>query len=294
MVRRPILVLGLGGQVGTELLRQGGEHLVAPSLDELDFTDPASVDAMLAARPWAAVINAAAYTAVDKAESDVALAWTINATGPAILAAGSAKLGIPMLHISTDYVFPGDKPGWYAESDPIAPLGMYGASKEGGEQAVRAGNPRHAILRTAWLVSAHGNNFVKTMLRYGAERPVMRVVDDQHGCPTSAADLAGALLTIADRMIADPAAPAGTWHFVNGGEASWCGFARAIFAGSAARGGPQAEVEAITTADYPTPARRPANSRLSTASLIRDWGITPRPWPAMLDDILDELVGARA
>ena len=290
MAGDPILVLGLGGQVGTELLRQGGDGLFAPSIEELDITDPASIAAAIASRPWKAVINAAAYTAVDKAETDVALCWAINAMGPAVLAAESAKAGIPILHISTDYVFDGSADGYYREDHPVRPLGVYGASKEGGEQAVRTANPRHAILRTAWLVSAHGNNFVKTMLRVGAERPQLRVVDDQRGCPTSAADLAGALLTITDRLIADQAAPTGTWHFVNSGEATWCEFARAIFADGAARGGPSPEVEAITTADYPTPAHRPANSRLSTAGLTSAYGITPRPWREALGDILDELL----
>jgi len=290
MAGDPILVLGLGGQVGTELLRQGGDGLVAPAIAELDITDPASVAAAVAARPWKAVINAAAYTAVDKAESDVATCWAINAYGPAVLAAETARAGIPIVHISTDYVFDGTGEGYYREDDPVRPLGVYGASKEGGEQAVRTANPRHAIIRTAWLVSAHGGNFVKTMLRVGAERPQLRVVDDQRGCPTSAADLAGALLTVTRRLIEDEHAPTGTFHFVNSGEASWCEFARAIFADGAARGGPSPQVEAITTADYPTPARRPANSRLSTAGLTAAFGITPRPWRAALGDILAELL----
>ena len=172
----------------------------------------------------------------------------------------------------------------------MAPIGVYGASKEGGEQAVRTANPRHAIVRTAWVVSAHRANFVKTMLRFGAERDEMSVVADQIGCPTIAGDLAGALLTIAVRLARDPAAPTGTYHFVNGGETSWHGFAQEIFAQASAKGlKTPGTLKAIATVDYPTPARRPANSRLSTTRLAADYGITPRPWQAALADVMAEL-----
>ncbi len=171
------------------------------------------------------------------------------------------------------------------------PTSVYGASKAAGEMAVRTGNPRHAIVRTAWVVSPHRGNFVKTMLRLAAERDRLTVVDDQHGCPTSAADLAGALAVIALRLVQDEAAPTGTFHFVNDGATTWCGFARAIVEGSAQRGGRSIPVEGIPTSAYPTPARRPANSRLSTQSLTDAYGIAPRPWAAALDDILDRLVG---
>ncbi|PSC03142.1 dTDP-4-dehydrorhamnose reductase, partial [Alsobacter soli] len=179
----------------------------------------------------------------------------------------------------------------YEAEDPVAPLGVYGASKEGGEQAVRTANPRHAILRTAWVVSPHRANFVKTMLRLAAERPLLRVVDDQWGNPTVAADLAAALATVALRLAGDAAAPAGTFHFANRGDVTWAGFAREIMAQSAARGGPSVPVEGIATADYPTPARRPANSRLSTARLSAAYGIEPRPWREALGELLDELIG---
>jgi len=287
-----VLLTGGAGQIGTELLRQAPAHwrIAAPSEVELDLSDARSVETVFGSATWSAVINAGAYTAVDKAESDIAAAWRVNALGPAMLAEATAKAGVPLIHISTDYVFSGQKPGFYVEGDPVAPLGVYGASKEGGEQAVRTGNPRHVILRTAWLVSAHGNNFVKTMLRLGADRPVLRVVDDQRGCPTSAADIAGALLVIAERLAGDPAAPTGDYHFVNDGEASWCEFARAIFEAAEAHGRPAPQVEAITTADYPTPARRPANSRLSTAKIRRDFAIAPRPWRAAMEEIVAELL----
>jgi dTDP-4-dehydrorhamnose reductase len=188
-------------------------------------------------------------------------------------------------------VFDGTGEGFYDPDAPVNPTSVYGASKAAGEMAVRTGNPLHAIVRTAWVVSPHRGNFVKTMLRLAAERDKLTVVDDQNGCPTSAADLAAALATIALRLAQDPAAPTGTFHFVNDGATTWCGFARAIVEGSARRGGRQIPVEGIPTSAYPTPARRPANSRLSTRSLTDAYGITPRPWAAALDDILDRLVG---
>jgi dTDP-4-dehydrorhamnose reductase len=287
-----ILLTGGDGQLGTETQAQAPANwrIDAPDEHVLDLTDVAAVAAKVAARPWSAVISAGAYTAVDKAESDPVTAWAVNALGPAALAHAAADVGVPIVHISTDYVFSGDKAGYYVEDDPVAPLGVYGASKLGGEQAVRTANPRHVILRTAWLVSPHGANFVKTMLRLGAERPSLRVVDDQRGCPTSAIDLAGAAIVVAERLIADPAAPCGAYHFVNAGEASWCEFARAIFERSGARGRPIPQVEAIPASEYPTPARRPANSRLSTEKIRRDYGVAPRPWQAALDEIIERLL----
>lgn len=287
-----ILVTGGDGQLGLELqrLRSTGLRIVAPSRQELDIADPASSARVIAGERWSAVINAAAYTAVDRAEREVAEAWRSNALGPAVLAAETVKAGLPMLHVSTDYVFAGDKAGPYDEDDPVGPLGVYGASKLAGEIAVRTGNPRHAIVRTAWVFSAHRTNFVRTILRLAAEQPVVRVVDDQHGCPTSAADLAAALATIAIRLAHEVPGPVGTYHFVNAGATTWCGLAREVVSGSRARGGASAEIAPITTADYPTPARRPANSGLSTARLQRAFGVTPRPWQAALGDVLDELL----
>lgn len=288
-----ILVTGGGGQLGTALQRLAwprGVRLHAPSRREMDLADPAALAATVASRPWAAVVNCAAYTAVDRCESDVVAAWTVNALAPAALAAAAARASIPILHVSTDYVFDGAKPGCYVETDPVGPLGVYGASKEGGEQAVRTANARHVILRTAWVFSATGGNFVKTMLRFGAERPALQVVDDQIGCPSSAPDIAGAIKTIVLRLAREADAPCGTWHFVNAGDTSWHGFATEIFAQGGARGGPSPKVEAISTAKYPTPARRPANSRLSTTRLGHDFGITPRPWRMALADILQELL----
>ncbi|MHA6724013.1 dTDP-4-dehydrorhamnose reductase [Sphingomonas sp. RS2018] len=296
---RAILVTGGGGQLGTELQRcvwPDGWAVVAIDLADLDLTDTAAIAAKVAAghdgRPWAAVINGAAYTAVDRAESDVTTAWAVNALAPAAFGEACAKAGIPIVQVSTDYVFPGDRDGAWEPGDAVNPLSVYGASKLGGELAVRTSGARHAIVRTAWVVSAHGNNFVKTMLHFGAERDTMRVVDDQHGSPTSAADLARALATITIRLAEDGQAPSGTVHFSNAGATTWAGFAREIYRQSAARGGPSADVEGITTADYPTPAQRPANSLLSHAAIQAAYGITPRPWADALGDILDELIGA--
>ena len=290
MADRDILVTGGSGQVGTELQRLvlPGLRFVAPTRSELDLSQPESLAAAVAGRPWAAIINAGAYTAVDAAETDPVAAWTVNALAPAALAAASAAAGIPIVHVSTDYVFDGVKPGPYVEEDAVAPLGVYGASKLGGELAVRTGNPRHIILRTAWVLSAHGKNFLKTMLRLAETRPELGVVDDQLGCPTAAADIAATLAALTRRLLDDEAAPTGTYHFVNAGEASWCALAREIFDLSAAAGGPSAAVRAIATADYPTPARRPANSRLATAKLGRDFGIVPRPWQEPVRAIVSE------
>ncbi len=292
---RQVLVTGGAGQVGTELARFAwpeGWEAVTIDRAECDLADPAAIAAVVGSRDWAAIISAGAYTAVDKAESDIVAAWAINALAPAALAAAAQEKGIPIVHVSTDYVFPGDREGAWEVDDPVAPLGVYGASKLGGELAVRTSGARHAIVRTAWVVSAHGNNFVKTMLRVGADRPSLRVVADQHGSPTSAADLAATLATLAMRLVEDASAPTGTYHFSNAGPTDWHGFAEEIFRQSAARGGPSPSVEPIASSEYPTPAKRPANSLLSHRAIERDFGIHPRGWQTALGDILDELLGA--
>lgn len=287
-----ILVTGGAGQVGLELVRAAWPDEVvlhAPTRDELDLTLAASIQALFDKVAFAAVINSAAWTAVDKAETEVAGAYAANAGGPALLADITRERGIPMVQVSTDYVFDGDKAEPYVESDPVAPIGVYGASKLAGEMAVRLGNPRSAVLRTAWVLSAHRANFLKTMLRLAATRPALRVVADQRGCPTSATDIAETLKTIVLRMIADDAAPTGVYHFVNAGEASWADLAREIFRLSAEAGGPSAQVEGIPSEQYPTSARRPKNSRLSTIKLAADYGVRPRAWQAAVADIMTEI-----
>ncbi len=298
--QRYILVTGANGQVGTELARTAlptGWAGIALGRDALDLTDPTAIAAMIAnghdGQPWAAVINAAAYTAVDKAETDVVAVWVVNALAPAAIGAACVAADIPLVQVSTDYVFSGDKEGAWEIDDPVGPLGVYGASKLGGELAVRTSGARAAIVRTAWVVSAQGGNFVKTMLRVGAERDSLRVVDDQQGSPTSTADLAAALAKIAVRLAEDRHAPTGIFHFSNAGGVTWAGFAREIFRQSAERGGPSATVEPITTNEFPTPARRPANSLLSHDAIRAAYGIDPRPWRDALSDILDDLIGLR-
>lgn len=299
MTHRNILITGANGQLGTELQRciwPEGWRVTAIGVAELDLRDTAAILALVASghegRPWAAVINGAAYTAVDRAETDLVTAWAVNAMAPAAFAEGCAKAGIPLVQVSTDYVFAGDAAGAWNVNDPVAPLGVYGASKLGGELAVRTSGARHAIVRTAWVVSAHGTNFVKTMLRVAETRDSLKVVADQRGSPTSAADLAAALRTIAVRLVDDAEAPTGTFHFSNAGDISWADFATEIFRQSTLRGGPGADVVPIPSSDYPTPAQRPANSLLSHDAIRAAYGIDPRDWRAALNDILDELLEA--
>lgn len=293
-----VLVTGTSGQLGTELVRAAWPEGLVPvpvTRAQLDLRDTDAIAQLVmgghGGAPFAAVINAAAYTAVDRAESDQAAVWRANALAPAAFGQACAELGIPLIQISTDYVFSGDREGAWEVSDPVDPINVYGASKFGGELAVRLSGARHAIVRTAWVVSAYGHNFVKTMLRVGAERDTLSVVADQRGSPTAAADLAAALVTIAARMASDPTAPSGTYHFSNAGETNWADFAGEIFRQSAARGGPSVKITPIDTIDYPTPARRPANSLLSHAAIAADYDINPRPWAEALSDILNELIG---
>ncbi|CAN5374835.1 dTDP-4-dehydrorhamnose reductase [soil metagenome] len=287
-----VLVTGGKGQVGTEVLRANWPSPVllhAPTRDQLDLTDPASVAAAFAETSYAAVINCAAYTAVDDAEDDIRAAFSANAMGPAYLAQATREAKIPLIHVSTDYVFDGSLDGPYQETDSVGPIGVYGASKLAGELAVRSGNDRSVVVRTAWVLSAHRANFLKTMLRLAAERPEIDVVDDQLGCPTSAEDIAALLRVVTLRMMSDRSAPRGVYHFVNGGEASWAALATEIMTLSRERGGPIARIAPIATSQYPTRAHRPANSRLATSKLQRDFGMTPRPWREAVAGIMDEL-----
>ncbi|HET6397847.1 MAG TPA: dTDP-4-dehydrorhamnose reductase [Pseudoxanthomonas sp.] len=296
-----LLVLGANGQVGRELrrsLRPLGEVLAATRDGRLDDGTPCAVadlgdlDGLARLVREAApdaVVNAAAYTAVDKAEDDAATAFRINAEAPEVLARACAEAGIPLVHYSTDYVFDGQGTRPYREDDPPAPLGVYGASKLAGEQAVRAAGGRHLVFRTAWVYAAHGHNFLRTMLRLGAEREELRVVADQVGTPTPAALIA----EVTAQALADRGA-SGTWHLVAAGQTSWHGFAEAIFAEAVAAGLlPRApRVLPIASADYPTRARRPAYSRLDTARLERDFGVGLPDWRDGLRAVVAELARA--
>ena len=288
-----VLVLGRTGQVAFELARTAwpaGVEPVFAGRPDFDMVRPESLEPLLAAAAPGVVINATAYTAVDKAESEPDAAFAVNRDGPARLAELCRRRGAALLHISTDYVFDGRKDGPYLESDPVAPLGVYGASKEAGEAAVRAACPRHIILRTSWVYGVHGQNFLKTMLRFGAERDEMRVVADQYGAPTAAADIAAVLALIAGRVAGATEAPWGTYHYTGGGATSWHGFADHIFEAQLRASGRRPRLTAIATADYPTPARRPANSRLDCAAIGRAFGVVCPPWRDSVDRVLAELL----
>jgi dTDP-4-dehydrorhamnose reductase len=288
-----LLILGSNGQLGSELVWQSrGQGLDFHALDfpEIDLSDESSVEARLGALPFDALVNAAAYTAVDRAESEPAPAFAVNRDGPACLARVCRARRVPMIHISTDYVFDGTQPGPYTEEDPVAPLGVYGRSKAEGERAAREGLPEHLILRTAWLCGVYGQNFVKTMLRLGRERDTLRVVADQRGCPTFAADLAGAILSIYRRYQVGQGVEWGTYHYCGAGAASWHEFAEAIF--DVARRYEPLKVERVTpiaTSEYPTPARRPANSVLDCTKIERRLGIRPRPWREALEEMMGRM-----
>ena len=284
-----VLVFGRTGQVAREIaLRARGVEIEAHGRDTADFREPDACAALVAATGADAVIVAAAYTAVDRAEEEEALATIVNAETPGAIARAAAARRIPLVHVSTDYVFDGEGDAPFAVNAPTGPLGAYGRSKLAGEAAVRAAGGDHAIVRTSWVVSAHGTNFVRTMLRLGAERDRLRVVDDQVGGPTPAADIADHCLRMAARLGLEPAL-SGTYHLSGGPDVSWAGFARAIFE----RAGIDCAVEPIPSEAYPTPARRPRNSRLDNAGTEAAFGL-PRPdWRAGLDEILATL-GARA
>jgi len=281
-----ILVFGRTGQLARELARRD-PGLEMHGRERADFTDPEACAALVAATEARAVINAAAYTAVDRAEEEEALAHTINAETPGAIARAAAVRGLPLVHVSTDYVFDGSGTAPWRPADPPRPLGAYGRSKLAGEEAVRAAGGAHAILRTAWVVSAHGRNFVTTMLRLGAERDSLRIVADQVGGPTPAAELAAACLTVARGLAADPGLT-GTYHYAGAPDVSWAEFARAIFA----RAGLACAVADIPTAEYPTPAARPRNSRLDCSALKAAFGLDRPDWRAGLDAILAERAAA--
>ena len=300
MSGQPILVAGKTGQLARCLAnaaRRRGVALVTLGRPELDLTQPELVARIVASHAPRAVVNAAAYTAVDKAEAEPAVAMAVNRDGAGALAATAARLGVPFIHVSTDYVFDGRKDAPYREEDAPCPLGAYGRSKLEGEAAVRGACPAGVILRTSWVYSPFGQNFVNTMLRLAATREHVRVVDDQHGAPTAAPDLAAAILDLVEWLGAartDHQDIGGIYHLAGAGETTWYGFAGAIFAGWARRGHRVPGLEPITTAQYPTPAQRPANSRLDCSKIARVFGLRLPAWQSSLERSLDELASARA
>ncbi len=292
-----VLVLGSRGQLGHELMHAAwpaAARLIGLARPQIDVTDATSVAAALAAQAPDLVVNATAYTAVDRAESEPEAAFAANRDGPAHLAAACARGGVPLIHVSTDYVFDGTKPAPYDEDDPIGPLGVYGASKAAGEAAVRAAWPRHIILRTSWVYGSHGRNFVKTMLRLAGERDSIAVVADQHGAPTAAADLAAAITAIAARLAATADIPWGTYHFAAAGATTWHGIAEHIFTRLQAATGRCPGLRAITSGKYPGPARRPTNSRFDCRRITATFGIATPDWRDSLDRVLDHLLVSSA
>lgn len=287
-----ILVFGATGQLGRELAEQAGRrHIGLRMVDrvEADIADTAAVGRVVAAGMPALVVNAAAYTAVDRAEADPDAAFRVNAGGPGVLAGACAERGIPLLHVSTDYVFDGTKVGAYVEDDPIAPLGVYGRSKAAGEAAVRQILERHIILRTSWVYGIYGANFLKAILRLARERDELRIVADQRGCPTGTADLAEAILLIAPRLIAQERVW-GTYHFAGQGATTWHGFASEIVDAQAKFTQRRPPVIPITTAEYPTPARRPANSELDSSHFAAVFGIKAWEWRERMRDVTAALL----
>ncbi|MBB5881587.1 dTDP-4-dehydrorhamnose reductase [Xanthomonas arboricola] len=298
------LVFGANGQVGAELLRalaadgsvqattRSGQLPDGSACETADFDAPQTLTALLDRVSPSHVVNAAAYTAVDRAEQDRASALRVNATSPGVIAAWCASRDVPLVHYSTDYVFDGRGNAPYPEDAPTSPLGVYGETKLAGEQAIRASGAQHLILRTAWVYASHGANFLRTMLRVGAERDELRVVADQVGTPTPAALIAD---VTAQLLRQRRPGTSGTWHLTAAGQTSWHGFAEAIFQEAVSAGllSRAPRVVPITTADYPTPAQRPAYSRLSIDKLQRDFDIVLPDWRVGLQRAIAEIAAAR-
>jgi dTDP-4-dehydrorhamnose reductase len=288
-----ILLTGANGQVGWELSNRGGQQgfeVLALDRADLDITDPVSVSKEVNRSAVSLVVNAAGYTAVDEAESEPELAFAANRDGPSYLASACGEAGIPLVHISTDYVFDGQKQGAYLVTDPVSPLSVYGKSKAAGEVEVREHLKEHLILRTGWLYGVHGDNFVKTMMRLGREREVIQVVDDQYGCPTYAADLAETILRIATQFLGSGQVHWGTYHYCGTGVTTWHGFAEEIFRlASGYESLKVKRVEPISTSEYPTPAKRPTSSILDCSVLENTFNIHPQPWAESLAHMLEVL-----
>lgn len=288
-----VLITGAAGQVGSELLKLAlaDFEVVGYNSSELDITNAQQVQQIVAEQAPALIINAAAYTAVDKAESDAERAYAVNETGVANLAEAALAMGIPVFHISTDYVFDGIATEPYKETDPVGPIGFYGASKLAGEQALANSGVKHIILRTSWVFGAEGNNFVKTMLHLGKERDTLGVVVDQYGCPTSAASIANVLWQLAQKYAAENELPWGIYHFSNTPATTWHGFAFEIFKQAVEAGFLERApvVNPIKTSDYPTPAKRPAWSVMDCSALVNMLGSGVPDWQQEISAVLKQL-----
>ncbi len=283
-----ILIIGQHGQVARELQRRlsAADELMVLGRDQLDLAQPEQIRQQVRRVRPDLIINAAAHTAVDRAESEPELAFAINATGPGILAEEALALGIPLIHYSTDYVFDGSKGEPYNEADAPKPLGVYGQSKLAGEQAITAVGGKHLILRTSWVYSAHGHNFLLTMQRLLQEKPELRIVADQIGAPTWAGTIANSTLALIERWQAGERGAWGTYHLTAQGETSWFGFAQAIGEALRKQGKPCAHLLPIPSSEYPTPAVRPLNSRLDCSRLLREWGVSQPDWQTALRECL--------
>lgn len=289
---RPLLIVGCRGQLGQELVAQARRRdlaTIAVDRDVVDITRIEDVRRVVAQTHPRLIVNAAAFTAVDKAESEPEAAEAANVLGPENLARAAAAVDTALLHVSTDYVFDGTKIGAYVEDDPIAPLGVYGRTKAKGEARIRAVAPKHLILRTSWVYGAYGNNFLKTMLRLSRERDELRVVADQRGCATATIDIARAILAV-DAGVAGGGAYWGTYHFAGSGVTTWHGFAVEIVEAAARTTGRRVPVRAIDTKDYPTLARRPANSELDSTRFVATFGYRAAPWQERTREIVEGLL----
>jgi len=294
---RPVLVIGRRGQLAQSLSQLSDDavfFICRGREDGLDITDATALAAALDRHAPDIVVNAAAYTAVDRAEDEPDAAFRLNRDAPAELARACDRRGIPVIHLSTDYVFDGTKREAYVEDDPIAPLSVYGASKAAGEAALRQANARHVILRTSWLYSRFGSNFVKTILRHAEDRQEIEVVADQHGCPTAAEDVAGAIKAIVGRLRRNGARPYGTFHLAGQGTTTWCGLASAIVTVAAEHGGKAPRIKPIRTADFPTRATRPRNSALACGKLAEAYGVRLPLWPDSVRGVVTALAAGGA
>lgn len=291
-----ILLFGAKGQLGRELIAAANAakfEVYGPGEDEIDVADPKMVGGAIARLRPDLIINAAAYTNVDGAESEPELTWRANAIGPKVIAEAASRGGIPLVHLSTDYVFDGAKTGPYREDDPVAPINAYGKSKAAGEVAIRQATPLHLILRTAWLYGRHGNNFVKTVISLAAECEELRIVADQFGSPTAAVDLARAILRVVPRLLeADP--PCGTFHLAGDGATSWFGFAERIVDAQADLTGRRPKVTPIATSEHPSAASRPRNAVLDSARFAETFGIRLPPWQEPIGQVVAAILAAEA